>query len=72
MTGYRIYRDGQAVATIEPGTSYSDTVPPGDYSYEVRAFDAAGQQVGSSNAANVTVPDTEDPSAPAEPDARPP
>ena len=33
VTGYRIYRNGQAVATIEPGTSYSDTVPPGDYTY---------------------------------------
>ena len=41
VTGYRIYRNGQAVATIDPATSYSDTVPPGDYTYVVRALDAA-------------------------------
>ena len=64
MTGYRIYRNGQAVATIEPATSYSDTVPPGDYTYVVRALDAADHQSEPSNAADVTVPDTEDPTAP--------
>ncbi len=64
MTGYRIYRNGQAVATIGPGTSYSDTVPPGDYTYVVRALDAADHESGPSNAADVTVPDIEDPTAP--------
>jgi fibronectin type 3 domain-containing protein len=65
VTGYRIYRNGQAVATIGPATSYSDTVAPGDYSYVVRALDAAGHESQPSNLAPVTVPDTEDPTPPA-------
>ena len=64
VTGYRIYRNDQAIATIDPGTSYSDTVPPGDYTYVVHALDAAAHESGPSNAADVTVPDLEDPTAP--------
>jgi fibronectin type 3 domain-containing protein len=64
VTGYRIYRNDQAVATIDPATSYSDTVPPGDYTYVVRALDAADHESAPSNSADVTVPDIEDPTAP--------
>ena len=64
VTGYRIYRNDQLVATIDPATSYSDTVPPGDYTYVVRALDAAGHESAPSNAADVTVPDTEHPTPP--------
>jgi fibronectin type 3 domain-containing protein len=65
VTGYRIYRNDQPVATIDPGTSYSDPVPPGDYTYVVRALDGADNESEPSNAAEVTVPDTEDPTPPA-------
>ena len=64
VTGYRIYRNGQPVATINPATSYSDTVAPGDYTYVVRALDA-GHESAPSNEAPVTVPDTQDPTPPA-------
>jgi fibronectin type 3 domain-containing protein len=67
VTGYEIYRDGVALDSIDPATSYSDTtVTPGSYSYEVRAFDAAGHVSDASNTASVTVdpPDTEKPTAP--------
>ena len=55
----------QAVATIGPATSYTDTVVPGSYSYTVRALDAAGHASDPSNTANAIVLDTTKPTAPA-------
>ncbi len=67
VTAYEIYRDGAAIATIDPATSHSDTVVPGTYAYELRAVDAAGNASDPSNEATVTVypPDDEPPTAPA-------
>ena len=65
VTGYRVYRDDQLIATIDPATSYTDTgVAPGSYSYTVRALDAAGNRSEPSNAADATVLDTAKPTAP--------
>ena len=66
VKGYEVYRDDQLIATIDPATSYSDTVVPGTYSYQLDALDAAGNVSDRSNTATVTVypPDLEKPSAP--------
>ena len=67
VTGYEIYREGSWIETTDTVTSYSDTtVTPGSYSYQVVAFDAAGNPSDFSNGAAVTVqpPDTEAPTAP--------
>ncbi|WP_426512919.1 DUF4832 domain-containing protein [Dactylosporangium sp. McL0621] len=55
VTGYRVYRDGTAVAT-PTGTSYTDTnVPAGSHTYTVTARDAAGYESPASNPVTVTV-----------------
>ena len=60
-----MYRNDELIATIGPGTSYSDTgVPARDHEYVVRAEDAAGNLSDPSNAASVVVPDTESPTSP--------
>ena len=65
VTGYVIQRDGAVIATIAPATTWSDTgVPPGDYDYEVLAFDAADNISDPSNTATINVPDVEAPTAP--------
>ena len=65
VTGYVIQRNGAVIATIAPATTWSDTaVPPGDYDYEVLAFDAADNISDPSNTASVNVPDVEAPTAP--------
>ncbi len=45
VTGYRIYRDGSMLATVT-GTSYSDTglAPATAHTYQVQAYDGAGNQ----------------------------
>ena len=68
VTGYYINRNGVTIASTA-GTSYSDTtvLPSTTYSYNVTAFDAAGNTSGLSNTATVTtpaLPDTAPPSAP--------
>jgi fibronectin type 3 domain-containing protein len=66
VSGYEVYRDGALVgSTATP--SYSDQpLIPGTYSYEVRAFDAAGNLSDPSNTVTVTLlaPDEEKPTAP--------
>ena len=52
---YKIYRNGHLIATIDPSTSYSDTVLPGTYTYVVRAEDAATNLSDPSNTATATV-----------------
>jgi len=74
VTGYRIERctgsgcsNFAQIASIAPGTSYSDTTvaPTTSYSYRVRAADGAGNLGGYSNTASATTPaDTTAPSAP--------
>ena len=65
VTAYEIYRDDGLIATTDPATSFADTVPPGSYTYTVRALDAAGNRSDPSNTASATVDDTSAPSAPA-------
>jgi chitodextrinase len=62
VSGYRIYRDGTAVATTS-GTSYQNTglAASTAYSYTVRAYDAAGNESANSITASAT---TLDPPAP--------
>ncbi|MGE5599381.1 MAG: discoidin domain-containing protein, partial [Bacteroidota bacterium] len=59
VTGYRIYRGGEAIATTA-GTSYSDTglSPNTTYSYTVSAYDAANNESGQSAPAGATTPAT--------------
>jgi chitodextrinase len=68
VTGYRIYRDGNQIATTA-GPSYQDTgiSPSTTYSYRVAAYDGAGNVSDMSDEASATTPapsDTEPPTAP--------
>ncbi len=59
LSGYRIYRDGSSTALDEvnaPTTTYSDSglSASTQYSYTVRAFDAAGNESALSAAATAT------------------
>ncbi|MGH8175610.1 MAG: fibronectin type III domain-containing protein [Steroidobacter sp.] len=65
VAGYRIYRNSVFINTS--GTnSYADASVVGTttYSYQVSAYDAAGNESGRSSAAGVTTPDTIPPSDP--------
>lgn len=57
VSGYRIYRNG-AVLSTAAGTSFTDTSVSGGktYTYNVAAYDGAGNQSAQSPAANVTTP----------------
>jgi len=69
VTGYRIFRNGDLLATVGAVTSYADTtaVAATAYDYVVRAVDGAGNQSDPSPTASVTTPalDTTAPTAPA-------
>jgi YD repeat-containing protein len=70
ITGYRVYRDGDAAPIGTTGgqtTTYSDTTVPSTatHSYVVTAVDAAGNESGQSNAASASTLDVAKPSAPA-------
>jgi hypothetical protein len=61
VAGYTIFRDGQALATVNGATPrFSDTdvtfLTP--YTYTVEAFDPAGNRSGRSNTVTVTTPAT--------------
>ncbi len=58
VTGHQIFRDGQPLATVGPGTSYTDeTVAAGStHTYQVRAVDAAGNVSPPSNTSSATTP----------------
>ena len=59
VAGYRILRDGKRVATLyDAATTYVDSgLESGvTYSYEIKAFDAAGNESGLSDAAAATTP----------------
>jgi chitodextrinase len=60
VTGYTIYRDGTAIATVSGSTlSYSDTTasPLTTYQYSLDAFDGAGNHSAASDPATATTPD---------------
>jgi chitodextrinase len=69
VTGYRVYRNGNWLATATTNSYTDQTVQPTTaYSYYVVAFDAAGNLSGPSNTVNATSstqPDTTPPTAPA-------
>src|SRR6185369_6922994 len=50
VTGYRIFRDGGLINTVN-GTTFSDAGVSGTHSYGVTAIDAAGNESGLSNIA---------------------
>ena len=54
VAGYRVYRDKQLVQEVQ-GEQFTDTglTEDAEYTYEVRAFDAAGNQSEASNRINV-------------------
>ncbi|MFQ9320611.1 MAG: fibronectin type III domain-containing protein [Enterococcus durans] len=54
VAGYRVYRDKQLVQEVQ-GEQFTDTglTEDTEYTYEVRAFDAAGNQSEASNRINV-------------------
>ncbi len=58
VAGYNIYRDGVFI-TSTPTTSYSDTgvTEASTYSYQISAFDAAGNEGLASNSVSVSTPD---------------
>ncbi len=59
VTGYTIYRDGTALATVSGSTlSYNDTSVAASttYNYTVDAFDAAGNHSAQSSPASATTP----------------
>jgi fibronectin type 3 domain-containing protein len=65
VAGYNVFRNGSLVGTPGATTTYSDGPrPAGNYHYEVRALDAAGNESDSSNTATITVPDSQKPTAP--------
>ncbi len=65
VTGYKVYRGGQLVATLGVTSSYTDgPLGAGTYQYEVHAVDGAGNVSDPSNTAGVTIPDTEKPTPP--------
>ncbi len=66
VTGYHVYRDGVAVATVGAQTDYSDLTVSEDttYDYTVRATDRSGNASVASRPASVTTPGGPEPSDP--------
>ena len=58
VTAYRIYRDGNRIATVGAETSYADqsVSPETSYSYQVQAVDASTNASSLSTALSVTTP----------------
>lgn len=69
VTGYKIYRDNQAVTTV-PVPSYTDDPvlqPQTAYTFQVSALDEAGNESPRSNAVQATTPDVPDTTPPTAP-----
>jgi chitodextrinase len=60
VSGYEIFRNGARLVEVGAVTSYADTTvaPTTQYTYEVRALDAAGNRSQFSNSASATTPGT--------------
>jgi hypothetical protein len=59
VTGYEVFRAGNQIGTTIGTTYTDDSATPGTtYSYQVRAFDLAGNRSGFGNTATVTTPST--------------
>ncbi|MGA1868009.1 MAG: fibronectin type III domain-containing protein [bacterium] len=58
VAGYYVYRDGDQVADITTGTSCEDTslTPETTYSYQISAYDNAGNESVKSTAQSATTP----------------
>jgi chitodextrinase len=65
VTGYRVLRDGNLVATV-PTPGYTDTglASATEFDYEVIAVDAAGNLSGAASLTTSTLTDTEAPTTP--------
>ena len=63
VSGYRVFRDGVAIAEVTSGLGYSDTsvVPATTYNYTVRAFDSVNESPDSPVATATTPADTGNP-----------
>jgi chitodextrinase len=69
VTGYNITRDGVLVGQVGPVATYQDNTVTANtqYTYQISAFDAAGNTSGLSNIATVTTPQASDTQAPTTP-----
>ena len=58
VTGYEIFRNGTLLTSVGAVTTFADTTaaPSTAYTYQVRAFDAAGNRSGLSASASTTTP----------------
>jgi hypothetical protein len=66
VTGYRVYRSGVQVAEVASTTATISGLPAGSNSFQVSAFDAAGNESGRTASVSVVVnaPDVTRPSSP--------
>lgn len=66
VKGYQVYRDGKKlVSTSKTSYTNTDLIPGREYTYTLKAYDAAGNVSESSTALNVaTISDTQPPSVP--------
>jgi glucose/arabinose dehydrogenase/PKD repeat protein len=66
VTHYEVYRNAELLATVGNVTTYTDTTATAEtaFDYTVKALDLESNRSGASNTATVTVPDTQQPTAP--------
>ena len=57
VAGYKVYRNGTPISTEAAvmGTTYTDSVPPGIYTYQVAAYDASQNVSANAAAPPVTI-----------------
>jgi chitodextrinase len=69
VTAYRVYRNGTDVSGAITGLSFTDTglAPSTSSTYEVKAFDAAGNASPAASVAGSSLADTTGPTAPGKP-----
>ncbi len=69
VTGYQVFRGTEMIADKVTGTSYSSTnlTSGNNYTFTVKAVDAAGNISAASNEATVSIPTAEDTTAPSAP-----
>ena len=72
LAGYRIYRNGATTALASTtGTTYTDSTVAGStaYTYQISAYDGAGNESGKTSAASITTPEPPDTTPPTAPGA---